>query len=114
MAFPISKKNQRGTCPLKGPCLQDMSPTVGIFDFPNPGLEIGRRKSLLYRLFVAEPELYHIEPIPAPPPSFPTNILERALHDAGISTHTEYPVDDPAVIEGIMDTVSRTHFCPGE
>ncbi|KAF8428174.1 hypothetical protein EV426DRAFT_571512 [Tirmania nivea] len=65
--------------------------------------DIGQREPLFYRLFVAEPELYHIEPIPAPPPSFPANILERALHDAGISTHTEYPVDDPAVIQGTKE-----------
>ncbi|KAF8433305.1 hypothetical protein BGX38DRAFT_1223013 [Terfezia claveryi] len=103
--FPDFQEKPEGNLPAEnGPCLQDISPTVGIFDFPNPGLEkIGRRESLVYRLFVAEPELYHIEPIPSPPPSFPTNILERALHDAGISTHTEYPVDDPAVTEGIMD-----------
>ncbi|RPB22327.1 hypothetical protein L211DRAFT_850644 [Terfezia boudieri ATCC MYA-4762] len=113
--FTDFQEKPEGNLPAEnGPCLQDISPTMGTFDFPNPGLEIGRRESLLYRLFVAEPGLYHIEPIPALLPSFPTNILERALHDAGISMHTEYAVDVPAVTEGIMDMVSRTHFCPRE
>jgi len=67
----------------------------------------GRRWALFLGVFFADPELYNIRSIPTPPSFFPMRVLECSLHRTGISTHLEYPHDDPGLLEGIADAVSR-------